>query len=120
MKTTILWTLALTLCAADMAMASDGQSGKASWYGRGHIGRKTASGEIFTGKGRTAAHKDLPLGSVVRVKDTATGRSVVVRINDRGPYVAGRIIDLSEDAARALGIRDRGIADVTLESLALR
>ena len=120
MKTTILWTLALTLCGADMAMAADKQDGKASWYGPGHIGHKTANGEIFTGKGHTAAHRDLPMGAVVRVLDTATGRSVVVRINDRGPYVDGRVIDLSEDAARALGIRDRGIGDVTLEILALR
>jgi len=96
------------------------ESGKASWYGPGHIGKKTANGEVFTGRGRTAAHKDLPLGSLVRVTDSASGRSVVVRINDRGPYVAGRVIDLSERAARELGILEAGIAEVTLEILALR
>jgi rare lipoprotein A len=100
--------------------ASAEESGKASWYGPGHIGKKTASGEVFTGRGHTAAHRDLPLGSLVRVKDSATGRSVVVRINDRGPYVKGRVIDLSERAARELGIRDEGVAEVTLEILALR
>ena len=100
--------------------ASANESGKASWYGRAHIGHKTASGEIFTGRGHTAAHRDLPLGAVVRVLDGKTGRSVVVRINDRGPYVKGRIIDLSESAARELGIREAGIADVMLEILALR
>ena len=120
MKTTILCTLAFALGAASAANASEGQSGKASWYGSDHVGKRTASGEIFTGKGRTAAHKDLPIGAVVRVLDKATGRSVVVRINDRGPYVGGRIIDLSEAAAQALGMRERGIADVTLEVLALR
>lgn len=96
------------------------ESGKASWYGPGHIGKKTANGEVFTGRLRTAAHRTLPLGSVVRVSDGVTGRSVVVRINDRGPYVAGRVIDLSERAARELGIRDKGVANVTLEILALR
>jgi rare lipoprotein A len=120
MKKTILCTLALSLCAAVAARAEDGQSGKASWYGPGHIGHKTANGEVFTGKERTAAHRDLPLGAVVRVLDTRTGRSVVVRINDRGPFVAGRVIDLSEQAARDLGIKARGIGDVTLEVLALR
>jgi len=96
------------------------ESGKASWYGPGHIGKATASGEIFTGKAHTAAHRDLPLGTLVRVKSHVTGRSVVVRINDRGPYVAGRVIDLSERAAKDLGIKEAGIADVTLEILALR
>jgi rare lipoprotein A len=120
MKTTILCILALFLGTATLAAAGEGQTGKASWYGSDHIGKKTASGEIFTGKGRTAAHKDLPIGAVVRVLDKATGRSVVVRINDRGPYVDGRIIDLSEAAAQALGMRERGVADVTLEVLALR
>ena len=120
MKKTILCTLALSLCATQATRAEDGQSGKASWYGPGHIGHKTANGEVFTGKEHTAAHRDLPMGAVVRVLDTRTGRSVVVRINDRGPFVAGRVIDLSETAARDLGIKGRGIGDVTLEVLALR
>ena len=120
MKKTILCILALGLCAVTALRAEEGQSGKASWYGPGHIGKKTASGEIFTGKAHTAAHRTLPLGTVVRVHDVATGRSVVVRINDRGPFIDGRVIDLSEAAASELGIRSRGIGDVTLEILALR
>ncbi len=114
----ILSALILTSWAGAVS-AEDGQTGKASWYGPGHIGKQTASGEIFTGTMHTAAHRDLPLGSMVRVKDRHTGRSVVVRINDRGPFVAGRVIDLSERAARELGIVESGIADVTLEILAL-
>ena len=114
----ILSALLLACCAGSLS-AEEGQAGKASWYGPGHIGKKTANGEIFTGRLRTAAHRDLPMGAVVRVLDKNTGRSVVVRINDRGPYVAGRVIDLSERAARDLGIRERGTADVTLEIVAL-
>jgi rare lipoprotein A len=119
MNKTIPCTLALILSAATAAQADTGQSGGASWYGPGHIGNKTASGEIFTGRDLTAAHRDLPLGSLVRVTDSRTGRSVVVRINDRGPYVAGRIIDLSARAARDLGIAAAGTAQVRLELAAL-
>jgi rare lipoprotein A len=115
----ILSAILLASCAGP-ALAEEGQAGKASWYGPRHIGKKTANGEIFTGRLSTAAHRDLPMGAVVRVLDIKTGRSVVVRINDRGPYVTGRVIDLSERAARELGMRDRGTADVTLEILALR
>lgn len=96
------------------------ESGVASWYGGAHIGRKTANGEIFMGCERTAAHRSLPFGALVRVKDRSSGKSVIVRINDRGPYVKGRIIDLSEGAARVLGLRDRGVGAVTLEVLAAR
>jgi rare lipoprotein A len=121
MKKTILSVLVLACCAgAASAETTEIQTGKASWYGRGHIGKRTASGEIFTGKGHTAAHRTLPLGAVVRVLDSRTGRSVVVRINDRGPYVGDRIIDLSERAATDLGLRERGVGEVTLEILALR
>jgi rare lipoprotein A len=119
MKKTILCTLALALFSAHAASAEEGQSGKASWYGPGHIGHKTANGEIFTGRELTAAHRDLPLGSLVRVTDPSSGRSVVVRINDRGPFVAGRIIDLSARAARELGLLSIGVAPVRLESVAM-
>jgi len=88
--------------------------GIASWYGPGFHGKTTASGEPYDMYAFTAAHKTLPFGTVVRVVDLATGRSVVVRINDRGPFVAGRIIDLSYAAAEALGILERGIARVGL------
>ncbi|GEO98199.1 hypothetical protein GCM10007887_12990 [Methylobacterium haplocladii] len=78
--------------------------GNASWYGPGFQGRKTASGERFNSGGLTAAHRSLPFGTRVRVTNNATGRSVVVRINDRGPFVGGRQIDLAAGAARAIGM----------------
>ncbi len=78
--------------------------GVASWYGPGFHGRTTANGERFNTNALTAAHRSLPFGSRVRVTNRATGRSVVVRINDRGPYSRGRIIDLSKAAARAIGM----------------
>jgi rare lipoprotein A len=79
-----------------------GQEGIASWYGA-ESGRRTANDEPFPTGEATAAHRSLPFGSHVRVTDMATGRSVVVRVNDRGPFVPGRIMDLSPAAARALG-----------------
>ncbi|MEE0511798.1 MAG: septal ring lytic transglycosylase RlpA family protein [Peptococcaceae bacterium] len=93
------------------------ESGQATWYGSGAQGNYTASGEIFNMYDYTAAHKYLPFGSVVRVTDNDTGRSVVVRINDRGPFGAGRVIDLSYQAASDLGIVSKGVANVTLEVL---
>lgn len=84
----------------------------ASWYGPGFHGRKTASGERFNTGALTAAHKTLPFGTRVRVENVHTGRSVVVRINDRGPFVRGRVIDLSKAAARAIGMD--GVARVRL------
>lgn len=79
-------------------------SGIASWYGPGFHGRRTASGERFDQNDLTAAHRTLPFGTRVRVVDEKTGRSVIVRINDRGPFAHGRVIDLSRGAAQALGI----------------
>ena len=89
--------------------------GVASWYGRGFRGKRTADGERFNMNALTAAHRTLPFNSYVRVTDIATGRSVVVRINDRGPYAGDRIIDLSARAARELGITDDGTARVRIE-----
>jgi rare lipoprotein A len=91
------------------------QRGKASWYGKRFQGRKTASGERFDRHAMTAAHKTLPFGTRVRVTHPKSGRSVVVRINDRGPYARGRIVDLSEEAARRLGMIEAGVVPVTLE-----
>src|SRR5215218_2832809 len=91
------------------------QSGKASWYGPGFHGRKTASGEAFNSGDLTAAHRTLPFGSRVRVVNKTTGRSVVVRINDRGPYAHGRIIDLSRASAQAIGLN--GVTSVALARL---
>ena len=92
-----------------------GQRGAASWYGPGFQGRRTASGEIFNTHALTAAHRSLPFGTQVRVTNERTGRSVVVRINDRGPYAHGRIIDLSKAAAQAVGVA--GVGRVTLTRL---
>lgn len=88
--------------------------GIASWYGPGFQGNYTANGEIYDMNSISAAHKTLPFGTVVRVVDLETGRSVIVRINDRGPFVEGRIIDLSKKAAEKLGIVDKGITRVGL------
>jgi rare lipoprotein A len=94
------------------------QVGVASWYGSFHAGRKTASGERFDPNAMTAAHRTLPLGSIVRVTNVENGLTTMVRINDRGPYYASRIIDLSRAAADALGFRASGIALVRIERLA--
>lgn len=90
------------------------QQGVASWYGARHQGKRTASGERFNRKAYTAAHPKLRFGTCVRVRVLKSGREVQVRINDRGPYGGGRIIDLSEAAAVRLGIREQGTAHVEL------
>ena len=88
--------------------------GIASWYGPGFQGNRTSNGEVYDMYGISAAHKTLPFGTIVRVVDLDTARSIVVRINDRGPFIEGRIIDLSKGAAEKLGIVDKGIAHVGL------
>ena len=88
----------------------------ASWYGPGFNGRRTSSGEVFNQNRLTAASRDLPLGSRVRVTNLTNGRSVVVRVNDRGPYVGRRGIDLSKRAAADLGIERAGVARVEISS----
>jgi rare lipoprotein A len=88
--------------------------GIASWYGPGFDGNLTANGEVYDMNGISAAHKTLPFGTIVRVVEFSTGKSIVVRINDRGPFIEGRIIDLSKGAARKLGIIDKGITKVGL------
>ncbi len=94
------------------------ETGIASWYGDQFAGRLTANGEIFDPEQVSAAHKTLHMPSVVRVTNLENGRSLVVRVNDRGPYVAGRIIDLSRAAARKLGFHKQGIARVRVQILA--
>ncbi|MGC8451614.1 MAG: septal ring lytic transglycosylase RlpA family protein [Cylindrospermopsis raciborskii] len=91
--------------------------GMASWYGYDWAGRKTANGERFNPEAMTAAHRTLPMGTRVRVTNTHNGRSVVVRINDRGPYIGGRVIDLSVGAAKILGMVSSGVAAVRIEVL---
>ena len=88
--------------------------GDASWYGPGFHGRKTASGEIYDMNDMTAAHKELPLGTKVKVTNLHNGKSVVVRINDRGPFHGNRIIDLSKAAARKIGSLDKGVVKVII------
>ncbi|HEY4059588.1 MAG TPA: septal ring lytic transglycosylase RlpA family protein [Kofleriaceae bacterium] len=95
--------------------SSNVQTGMASWYGNELAGHKTANGERFDPSKLTAAHRTLRFGTMVKVTTVKTGRSVVVRINDRGPFSKNRIIDLSEAAARAIGMIDAGSARVTLE-----
>lgn len=93
--------------------------GQASFYGNepGEGGPLTANGERYNPGGLTAAHRSLPFGTKVRVTSANTGRSVVVRVNDRGPFVGGRIIDLSTGAARAIGLTNSGVGNVRLDIL---
>lgn len=88
------------------------KKGLASWYGDKYHGKPTATGEIFNKNAMTAAHKTLPLNSMLHVQNLETGESIMVRLNDRGPFVKGRIIDLSEAAARELGVIEHGTAKV--------
>lgn len=90
------------------------ERGQASWYGPRFHGRRTASGERHDMYALTAAHKTLPFGTLVRVRSVMTGREVEVRINDRGPFTKGRVIDVSKAAAQALGMMEDGVKDVLL------
>ncbi|MFM1842092.1 MAG: rare lipoprotein, partial [Cyanobacteriota bacterium] len=91
------------------------RGGMASWYGPGFHGRRTANGERFNQYAMTAAHKSLPFGTKVKVTNLRNGKSVVVRINDRGPFIRGRVIDLSKGAAQAIGVHSSGVANVALD-----
>lgn len=93
------------------------ETGLASWYGGKHDGRPTATGEIFDQGKLSAAHKTLPLPSIVEVKNLDNGRKIKVRVNDRGPFVEGRIIDLSREAAEELGMLQKGLARVRVRYL---
>jgi rare lipoprotein A len=103
-----------TLAQAVAATPPPSQSGIASWYGPGFHGRKTANGETFNMDALTAAHRWLPFGSLVGVQKMINGRSVDVRINDRGPFIKQRIIDLSRAAAKALGLGGTKQVELTL------
>jgi len=107
------YALAFVVCLSFVGVAQ-AESGIASVYGNGdgYAGRKTASGERMNPAALTAAHRTLPFGTHVRVTNRKNGRTVVVRISDRGPFVRGRVIDLSPAAARAIGVS--GLAPVTL------
>ena len=91
------------------------QNGVASWYGRQFHGRKTASGDTFDMNGLTAAHRTLPMNCYIRVTNKDNGKSVVVKVNDRGPFHGNRVLDLSYGAAKAIGITQKGTGNVTIE-----
>ncbi len=129
---TIAILIAVTLlgCSDQIALRSPGPSGRgypshlssertvvASWYGPGFVGRSTSSGEVFNPNAMTAASKTLPLGTQVQVTNPDNGRSVVVRINDRGPFVKGRGLDLSHRAAQKIGLTGKGVGPVRIASI---
>jgi rare lipoprotein A len=109
-------TAAALVALASLAIptVASAQTGEASWY---KMGKVTANGERFNPNGLTAAHRTLPFGTRVRVKNLKNGRSVVVRINDRGPFTKGRVIDLALGAAREIGLHRSGTARVALQVL---
>ena len=114
--------LGLVACAhpaarRDAPPAPGAEVGIASYYASFHEGRLTASGVPYDGKRLTCAHKRLPFGTRLRVTDVESGRSVVCLVNDRGPFVKGRIVDLSAAAAKRLGIGDQGVVKVRIEPL---
>jgi len=115
--TMVALPMATSFLAAADAAAGNVRSGVASYYGKRFHGRTTANGERFNMHAMTAAHRSLPFGTRVKVTYPSTGRSVTVRINDRGPFIGGRTIDLSRGAAAALGMVDAGVAKVKLEIL---
>lgn len=91
------------------------QSGMASWYGRQFHGRKTANGDTFDMNALTAAHRSLPLNCYIRVTNKSNGKSIVVKVNDRGPFHGNRVVDLSYGAAKAIGLAGSGVGNVTIE-----
>ena len=113
----IAMVLAVAILPAGAAAGGYDRTGEASWYGARYQGRTTASGQPFDRNAMTAAHRKLPFGTLVRVTNLANQRTVFVRINDRGPYARGRIIDLSERAAELLGFTRRGTARVRVEAV---
>ena len=113
----LLSLFALLAGCSTIGGTGSSETGKASWYGAQHHGKRTASGERFDQNALTAAHRTLPFGSRVRVTNLNNDRSVVVRINDRGPYARGRVIDVSRAAAQALGMIRAGVVPVRVEHL---
>lgn len=109
------WSILLGLSVLSFSLSAQTQSGKASFYADKFEGRTTASGEKYKHNKLTAAHKTLPFGTKIRVTNVANAKSVEVVVNDRGPYVDGRVVDLSKSAAEALDFINLGLADVTVE-----
>jgi rare lipoprotein A len=106
--------LLLALQLPSKAQLGKEYTGKASFYGNEFVGRKTANGEIYGHMGMTAAHRSLPFGTLVEVTNLHNNKTCVVRINDRGPFAKGRVIDLTNSAAKAIGFIKSGIAEVKL------
>lgn len=112
--------LLLTVFAVPLVCAQEvRQYGNASWYASSLHGRKTASGECYDKDDFTGAHRELPFGTMVKVKNLNNGKEVIVRVNDRGPFIKSRIIDLSRAAAITLGILNMGTARVSVEVISL-
>ena len=107
----------LGACSTQRSSSTAVSSGQASWYGAQHHGKTTASGEPFNQHALTAAHRSLAFGTRVKVTNTLNNQSVTVRINDRGPYSKGRIIDLSRAAAKKINMINTGVAPVRLQVL---
>jgi rare lipoprotein A len=105
----------LAAAATPLPAAAFTQTGVASYYGPELHGRRTASGERFNKNAMTAAHRTAPFGSMLKVTNLSNGRSVMVRINDRGPFIRGRIVDVSQGAARHIGMQGRGVARVRIQ-----
>ena len=122
-KTALLFLFVLTLSACSQTPSSSvrhssttyQETGKASYYANKYQGRQTASGERFNQNAKTAAHKKLPFGTKVKVTNISNGKSVIVRINDRGPFIKGRIIDLSKSTFSAIANTRLGVIDVVVE-----
>lgn len=106
-----------TVTTTETVEAASATGGHASYYGKRFHGRTTANGEKFNMNAMTAAHKSLPFGTKVKVTNRTNGKSVVVRINDRGPYIGGRVIDLSRGAAAKIGMIHTGTANVQIDLL---
>lgn len=109
--------LSSTLCSAKLNVELPTTTGKASWYGKREQGKRTASGERFDRRRFTCASRTYPLGTLLMIKFPSKGTFVVVRVNDRGPFKKGRILDLSEHAAQTLGLKPFGVATVVIEPL---
>ncbi|MCE2572525.1 septal ring lytic transglycosylase RlpA family protein [Motilimonas eburnea] len=116
----VAFSLALSACSSTPSGKEANwrgftQSGQASYYADKYNNRKTASGEIYHHKYSTAAHRELPFGAKVKVTNVKNGKTVVVKINDRGPFIRGRIIDLSKSAFSRIGNTSEGLLDVTIQ-----
>ena len=112
---TIKFILLLMICASAISAEAQSQQGMASYYAKNWTGRRTASGDRLHHDSLTCAHLKYPFGTRLKVTNPANGKTVIVRVNDRGPYHKKRIIDLSWGAAKALGILSRGVAMVVVE-----